>query len=709
MPDTKTVHSACPWRRPLGQSIIIAVLASALAILLAHFQRLDGLDHRVGDWRIRQLARPGMATSQVVTIIVDQTSLTEAQDLFGITWPWPREIYSYLLSFCRRANVKALAFDIVYTESSSYGEEDDRTFAAALADAPPALLALPVGRQMGTATTWPQDIPALASITNLPPQIYNIWHQQTAAFPVPALGTAAQLLGNVVVSPDTDAVFRQVEPFAIFDDHLVPGLGLGTYLASDPKQSITYARGTIVAGDTTIPLSPDGRVRLRYRGPSQTHRAFNATAILQSELQIAEGSPPLIDPATLENTYVLVGLTAPGLMDLKPTPMGRTYPGVEVHATALDNLLSGDFYRDAPPLSIALFTFILSLGAALAVRKTQRVTFSALSLPLFIGIPIGLAYILDPANIWLPVGQPMTAATLAVLAAILLNYATEGRQKRFIKGAFKQYLSPDVIEKLLQNPDGLALGGEEKELSILFSDVQGFTSISEHLTPTQLTALLNEYLTAMTDIILAAGGTIDKYEGDAIIAFWNAPLQQPDHATLAVKAALDCQRKLAEMRPDLKTRYGKEIFARIGINTGTVVVGNMGSNQRFDYTFLGDAGNLAARLEGINKQFGTFLLISEHTRKFLPSEIPLREIARVRVVGKATPVTIYEPLPQPTQTDAFDAARQCLQHGDFQQAAQRFDQIAAGDQAAASYSARCKAYLQQPPEAWDGTINLTEK
>ena len=199
----------------------------------------------------------------------------------------------------------------------------------------------------------------------------------------------------------------------------------------------------------------------------------------------------------------------------------------------------------------------------------------------------------------------------------MIYYTTEGRQKLFIKNAFKQYLSPAVIEELIQHPERLKLGGERRVLSIFFSDLEGFTGISEGLEPEELTALLNEYLSAMTDIIQEEGGTVDKYEGDAIIAFWNAPLLQPDHAERCVRAALRCQEKLAEMRPAFRERIGKDLRMRIGINSGPAVVGNMGSHTRFDYTMLGDAVNLAARLEGINKQFGTYTILSQATLDLL--------------------------------------------------------------------------------------------
>jgi len=207
---------------------------------------------------------------------------------------------------------------------------------------------------------------------------------------------------------------------------------------------------------------------------------------------------------------------------------------------------------------------------------------NALVYALFLPLPAALAIGAYPLGTWLPLVGPTIAVVLTLVSDSLLNYATEGRQKRYIKAAFRQYLSPAVIEELIAHPERLKLGGERRELSIFFSDLQGFTGLSEGLSPEELTALLNEYLSAMTDIIQEEGGTIDKYEGDAIIAFWNAPLDQSDHAVRAVRASLRCQARLAEMRPGFKARTGKDLFKRIGLNSGPAVVGNMGSRTRFD-------------------------------------------------------------------------------------------------------------------------------
>jgi adenylate cyclase len=219
----------------------------------------------------------------------------------------------------------------------------------------------------------------------------------------------------------------------------------------------------------------------------------------------------------------------------------------------------------------------------------------------------------------------------------------------------------------------------------------------------------------MTDIILDAGGTIDKYEGDAIIAFWNAPLDVPDHAKRAVRAALECGRKLAELRPGFKARIGRDVYARIGINTGQVVVGNMGSHQRFDYTFLGDAGNLASRLEGINKQFGTYLMISEYTLARLEGEFAARELSRVRVVGRAEPLRVYEPMfkddyaARSDMLRTFDEGLQKFYAGAFEDAIAIFEAIKEVDPAARAYGAKCRALISDPPDAWDGVWVMTEK
>jgi len=357
--------------------------------------------------------------------------------------------------------------------------------------------------------------------------------------------------------------------------------------------------------------------------------------------------------------------------------------------------------------------------AALAVGILGAVVSGALKSALFFivvpPLPVLAGFLLYIPGLWLPLVAVEIGVLLSLIGSNVLGYATEGKQRKFIKGAFSQYLSPTVIDQLIAQPDRLKLGGERRELTIFFSDIQGFTTISESLSPEELTHLLNDYLSEMTDIIQQEGGTIDKYEGDAIIAFWNAPVPYEDHPVRAVRAALRCQSRLAELRPGFTERCGREIYMRIGLNSGPAVVGNMGSKTRFDYTMLGDAVNLAARLEGINKQFGTYTMISRSTRQGSGAAFPVRELSRVRVVGKNEPVTVYEPMvPEEYERrrdtlDVFARGIEAFYAGRFEEAKRSFAPIADVDPAAAKYLEKIEDLLGNPPAEWDGVWTMTSK
>ncbi|MDH3999613.1 MAG: adenylate/guanylate cyclase domain-containing protein, partial [Desulfuromonadales bacterium] len=330
-------------------------------------------------------------------------------------------------------------------------------------------------------------------------------------------------------------------------------------------------------------------------------------------------------------------------------------------------------------------------------------------------LPIVFGFSAYQHGYWLPMVVTEVALVLSYIAALTARYILEGRQKRYIKSAFAQYLSPIYIDELIRNPERLKLGGERRTLSIFFSDLQGFSSFAEKIPPEDLTHFLNHYLSAMTEIIHDEGGTVDKYEGDAIIAFWNAPLDIPDHATKAVRAALRCQEKLADMQSELRQWVETEVVMRIGINTGKAVVGNMGSSDRFDYTMLGDAVNLAARLEGVNKQFGSTTLISESTAQALDKGIPLRAVATVTVFGRTEAVRIFEPLNSEVSAQraddltCFASGLEGFTLGDFAAAKSFFNQSAERDPVAQAYLKRCGQLLEESPAQWRGIWEVTEK
>jgi adenylate cyclase len=359
-------------------------------------------------------------------------------------------------------------------------------------------------------------------------------------------------------------------------------------------------------------------------------------------VRLAEGLEPRIPQSEFKDAYVLIGGSAPGLLDLRGVPFDDAYPGVEVNATILSNLLDRSFLREMPKvvgLIASLVALAISGIVGLYLRRGGGIAQGGL-VAAWVGVCYGAAYL----GWWFPMVTTVVGLLFVTIATGVLQYQLEGRQHRFIRKAFRHYMSPEVIEAIVSDPSKLRLGGERRELTIFFSDIQGFTGISERLPPDQLVSFLNRFLSEMSSIILASGGTLDKYQGDAIIAFWNAPLPVEDHRARAVTAAVACQRRLHELTPEFERSFGIRPRMRIGIHTGTVSVGNFGSDLRFNYTMIGDAANVASRLEGVNKVFGTYTIASEATKVSDVAGIAWRKIGGVKVMGRGEPVIIYEPV-----------------------------------------------------------------
>jgi adenylate cyclase len=703
------------------QSLLVGFIAGSAAIICSLLGWLDTWEAKTWDWRVSVMARPGVATKDIGLILLDQNSLDWAKNENGLTWPWPREVYGAIVNYCKRSGARAVVFDVLFTEPSPYGVEDDTAFSTAVSEYNRFVASAFLGKDSGSRTEWPDDVPAPPiEITGLSRWLTKAPRAKIsypkATLPIPELSKTASVIGNVHLDPDPDGVYRRMKLFNIFNGKTVPALGLGAYLAAHPDARWRIEAGRISIDDKIVPIDNEGNTILRYRGPAGTHTAYSAASVLQSEIRILNGEEPTIkEKDAFRDKFIFFGFTAPALYDLKSAPVGGIYPGVEIHATLLDNLLSNDFIRKMPPWLDLLPVFFWTMGCALCLSLFTSLLPSVLIGAGFIALPVAVSLWLYGAGIWISLMVEETGVLLSILLALGFYYATEGKQKRFIKSAFRQYLSPAVIDQLIANPSNLALGGQRRMLSIFFSDLEGFTSISEGLSPEALTEFLNEYLSAMTRIIHQEGGTVDKYEGDAIIAFWNAPLEVRDHATRAVQAALRCQKKLAQMRPDFRSRMNQEIIVRIGVNTGPAVVGNLGSDTRFDYTMLGDSVNLASRLEGANKVFGTHTMISDTTRKEAGDAFSFRELGCIRVSGRKDPVTVFEPMPKEmfsARNDLFETfyiGLNLFYKGDFGQAATYFSSIEDVDPAAGAYAAKCRSLSETPPADWDGIWSLTEK
>ena len=704
----------------------VGLAAGLIALLFWQLGWLESWEAPTWAWRARFFSHRETASPQVKLILLDQASLDWAQrENPDWGWPWPREVFGAIPAFCARADARVVAIDVLFTEPSARGVPDDEAMGQALQAGTPTIVAAMPG---GDRTLWPDYLQRPDVQIDLP----FVVESTSLLLPVPEVAAGAAAIGHVAGSPDADGVFRRMSPFCRFDGVSIPGLGLAAWLcpagAKDPNTAqgldalpvgpaeTPAIRGSgrqLVIGDKIVPLDRHGRAILRFRGRDGMPEAFSAAAVIQSELRLLEGETGPLDPEVFRDCYVFVGYSAPGLLDLRPVPVNVKCPGVVLHATFVDNLLTDSFIAETSTSLVIFGAVATALAAAISLTYGGKWWQAGPLALVWLVAPVALGFVAYARGLWWPIVVQASASALGMVGALAANYWTEGRQKAFIKQAFRHYLSGEVIEKILRDPKHLQLGGEKRELTIMFTDLAGFSTFSERLSPVELTTLLNDYLSEMTDIILEEGGTLDKYEGDAIIAFWNAPLEQADHAMRACRAALRCQRRLAELRDAFEQRTGAVLRMRVGLNTGEVVVGNMGSRKRFNYTILGDAANLASRLEGANKVFGTELMVSETTWRQASANFIGRKMADLRVVGRRTAVGVYELAgftseAAPAGWQTFEAGLSRFGEGDFAGARAAFEQLPA-DPVAQRYAQRCAHFEVHPPTPWDGVWALTEK
>jgi adenylate cyclase len=693
-------------------------LGFGLLVLILHGAGLfRTLEWKSWDWRLRVLSDRELASPEMVILLVDQQSL-DFYEQDGLSWPWPRQLYAAAVQFCKTAGARAVVFDVLFSESSVYGVEDDLFFGQAISEAGNVHLAVFMSSQEASPlTASEEDILRhhALRISGLPED--KVVTRSSMSLSVEEILAPALTMGNVSFPPDDDGIFRRLP--LIFSHHgrLFPALPLAVadQLLGGTLESTR--RGDLRLAGLRVPLDENGRLLIKYHGGVGTYRSISMASVIQSQLQLEEGLEPQIDPASLQGKIVLVGFSAPGLLDLRPTPFSSVYPGVEVQATVIDNLINGDFFSPAPLLATAILILLVAMATGLAVSWPGRIWALILLSLACLAIPFLAAMFAFRWGFWLPLVSPLAAMVVCFAGGSVLNYALEGRQKRFVKKVFRHYLSHQVIEEILKDPEKLRLGGQRRHMSVFFSDVAGFTSVAESLTPEGLTELLNLYLSEMTEIIFAHGGTVDKYIGDAIVAFWNAPLEQPDHATRACLAALDCQKRLEALRDEMRQKSGRELFMRIGLNTGPMVVGNMGSQDRFDYSVLGDSVNLGARLEGACKQYGIWILVGEKTFREAEESVEAREVDLIRVVGKKEPVRIYQLLARKGQLSSerrkelaqFQKGLELYRQRKWTTALSIFESLKE-DPVAQVYLKRCQEYqASPPPESWDGVWELSKK
>jgi len=526
----------------------------------------------------------------------------------------------------------------------------------------------------------------------------------------PEIGRGARGAGMVNVIRDDDGVTRRL-PMVVQhgDRHYLP-IGLAVALAelgAPHDSSYLGGEGHVTAAGRRLPLGAHGTAVLDFLGPARTFPHVSAAALL-------DGTAPA---DALDGKLVFVGLTY-GAFDKVATPYDQLTDGVELHATLTDNVLRGELLRPAGRARSLIA--ILLLGAAITALQLRRVRRRAW-VPALGAAALATGWVVA-AYLWFSQARevveliaPLAAAAMVTVVASVTALATEGREKARLRTAFSQYVSSTLVERILAQPGLAHLGGERKELSVLFADIRGFSRFAETLEPEALASFLNEYLTPMTEIVLESNGTLDKYIGDAVMAIWGAPVDLPDHANLSCHAALAMQAALAPLNATWKARGLPEIQIGVGINTGAMSVGNMGSEARFDYTVLGDAVNLAARLEALTKEYGVDVLVGEGTAT-AATRFVFRELDWVRVVGRGGTAAVFElmatPLPAGDAT-AWTEALAAYRARDFDRAVERWGELAVrhpDDGPTRVMRARAEALrADPPPEDWDGVYAQRSK
>lgn len=668
-----------------GAAFLVATL---LTLFASHFGALDKIEYIAYDWRVRILSSNKPARDDVVVVAVDQFSLEWMEKEQGIGWPWPREIYGAINSFAGASGAKAVVYDMIFSEDSVYNQSDDDAFAESLKRLPTVGVIV-----LGNANYGQAALPQNISFPNAYDCSDSEVHTK-AVFPTQGLAAAFSQLGVANALPDNDGVIRRVKLCHNLNGVMIPSLALAAYNAVYPNRAKSFKTEAFI----------------NYSKEPFSYETYNAAALVQSWSALQNGEEPTIAPELLKDKVIFIGLSASGLFDQKASPLSKNHPGVDIQARIFDNLAGDSFIEKIPFAQELLYTlFFGALSAWLMMRARRVVDFliPLVAIPAFI---FALGYLYYFYDFYLRLAPLLVVTFLVLIFTGILGYLLEGRQKRYIKTAFSRYVNPAIVEKLVEFPEQLKLGGEKRELSIFFSDIEGFTSVSERLEPERLIEMLHEYLENLSTIIMDNEGTIDKYEGDAIIAFWNAPLDTKEHETLAVKTALACQKKISELNPGFLKKYGVELKTRIGINTGTVIVGNLGSAKHFDYSFIGDAGNLASRIEGVNKIFGTDILVTKTTQERVKG-VKFRKIGTVKVVGRAEAVEVYQPLNaefEGKHDELFAQAVELFETAKFEESKKIFEAMVEFERVALYYLQIIKD-IENKDLIWKNAIVLSSK
>jgi adenylate cyclase len=710
----------------IGGGIGILVLMVSQWLMPGTFRSLEA---KTLDWRYYKKVehlwtqREGNPIEDIVIIDIDNRSL----DKLGRYNQWPRTYHARIADYVASGGAAALAFDILFMEPDANPGADEE-FANATQRA---------GNVVHSLSFSQADPDAFLYVMNEPPDGFDA-AQFSFEFPqevlrhfalaerfegkVMALYNGSAALGFANFLPDEDSVIRTMPMFINFAGRVYPSLALAAVMKVTGAQaediSIALGEEIRIGHDAAesralrIPIDENGRVLINYMGTFKSFRYVSFYDVLEQRL-----------PAEMfADKIVLVGTSASGLVDLRPVPFQPDFPGVEIHANIIYDILTQDFIRKQSAIpALAIFIGICILAGVLAMILHPLLGI-LIALILAAGDVALAFYLFVQHNLWIEEVRPLVGLGVSLLAVTVYRYLDEEKEKRRIKGMFANYTSASMVDELLKNPAMLKLGGERMYATAFFSDIKNFTTVSERLTPEALVMQLNEYLSAMTDVVLRYEGYLDKYEGDAVMAVFGVPVSRADHAARASFAALDMQELLHSLREKWRKEDRPLFEARMGMNSGPMIAGNIGGKDRFDYTVIGDAVNLASRLEGANKMYGTGIMMSEETYALVKDLVHARELDFIRVKGKTKPVRVFEllakrdrPLPQEIQTaiEHFARGLEYYRRMEWVNAVKAFQQVYSTkpeDGPTQEFLRRCEIFLQSPrPKDWDGVFEMRTK
>lgn len=715
-------------------SVSVAIVTTIL-YLSGFFSRLEWLtyDQRMSFFRTHKDGHPDVAI-----VLIDEASLKAMNQLVG-RWPWPRSVFGDLLEFLSIGGAKAVAFDILFTENErGYGlpagkiSPSDQRLVDATADSGFAIHAFQILNDEEDEINknilnkpLPSEFVERFSLNKIVKLDFTRQSANNYYIPIESIYKATKGVGVVEFAPDEDGKYRRTRLFRSYHEEIFPVLSMAPLVNVLKPKKITSQGKTLYVDDIAIPVDKNGAYLVNMYGRFNTYSISGILASIQ-KIRAGEIENLVVNPDEFKNKIIFVGASAVGVEDLKATPLSSKTPGVMLHTSIVSNILFKDFLQVSSPVTTIIIIFLLAVITGVGILHLNRIYLQILLPVVIIIIYSSWVFLQFKNNTVSDLVSPLITVALSWLSAFMYLSFTEGKDKKKVRKMLSQYVSSAVLVEVVDKYEDYlkANVGSRENLTIMFSDIRGFTNMSEVLKPEEVVGILNQFLSAMVDVIFKYNGTLDKFIGDAILAFWGAPVRTETHAISAVDAAVNMTRELQKLNGIFNEKGLPHLDIGVGLNTGEVILGNIGSEKKLDYTVIGDNVNLASRLEGLSKAYKSRVLLAESTYNKLSGKIPCRLIDMVTVKGKVHPVKIYGVLCSSADSEETIKEKRVIESicheafnaylkRDWKTAIKYYNETLAanpGDSISKKFIEVCNDYaVNEPPAEWEGVHIYTSK